>query len=107
MTSLPSIVAFLPFLEGEWPEEAPEGESERDDEANANHVFINMGASGIENVPDSLPEEGEDGDAAAATEEGESEGAAFAARRLSVHNPYDEDWNEVGDADGGGDDDDK
>ena len=27
-------------------------------------------------------------------------GSEFAARRLSVHNPYDEDWNEVGE-DGG------
>ena len=29
--------------------------------------------------------------------------AAFAARRLSVHNPYDEDWNDMGEEDEGGD----
>ena len=34
----------------------------------------------------------EEGDAAADTS---AEGGEFAARRLSVHNPYDEDWNEL------------
>ena len=38
----------------------------------------------------------EEGDAAADTS---AEGGEFAARRLSVHNPYDEDWNELGDGD--------
>ena len=58
-----------------------------------------MGSSGIE-VKDSLPEEDEEGEDGGETKEGED----FAARRLSVHNPYDEDWYDAAeDADGADD----
>lgn len=86
------IVAYFPFLEDSWPEEpVDESETAADDEAtSAGHVFINMGSSGIE-VKDALPEEDEEGEGG-----GENVGEdSFAARRLSVHNPYDEDWNDA------------
>ena len=59
-----------------------------------------MGTSGIEKLHDALPEEDEEGGEQAADED------SFAARRLSVHNPYDEDWNEVDEEDGKGSTDD-
>ena len=76
---------------GRFKEPVDESETAADDEAtSAGHVFINMGSSGIE-VKDALPEEDEEGEGG-----GENVGEdSFAARRLSVHNPYDEDWNDA------------
>jgi len=96
------IVAFLPFLEAGWAdEEANEGAGgAHEDEAEAASVFINMGKEGIVGV------DGEGGSARSdetteeeAAEAGEPVDAEFVARRLSVHNPYDDDWNEPGDGD--------
>jgi len=103
-----AIVAFLPFLEAGWADEeeghepikAEEGETE------AASVFINMGKEGIVGLDDVGGSARSD---ETATEEdegeaGESNTEEFAARRLSVHNPYDDDWN---DKDGDEDDDDE
>ena len=44
-------------------------------------------------------------EAATSGRSGENDDTAqFAARRLSVHNPYDEDWNDIADEDEGDDD---
>jgi protein phosphatase 2C family protein 2/3 len=110
------IVTFLPFLEAGWADEEedePAPGQKDNDEADAGQVFINMGKAGIsygDNVDGSgrtepsqsvdAEEEG-GGDESGMTKE---EAEAFAARRLSVHNPYDEDWNDGGEEDGDDDD---
>jgi len=103
-----AIVAFLPFLEAGWIEEDADGTQNRiegHDDANddSGQVYINMGKQGLSygtNATPSSPgqsdtvegdDEGEDGDEQKTAEEEE-----FAQRRLSVHNPFDEDWNDVG-----------
>ena len=108
-----AIVAFLPFLEAGWADEDT-GDSPvelaaepADDTA---QVYINMGKQGIsygehsENPSSARSEES----ASIEEEEGEERAeidAEFVARRLSVHNPFDEDWNDVSEKNGAGDDD--
>ena len=100
-----AIVAFLPFLE-QWGEEEEEdaAAAEDDDEASTAKVFLNMGGQGLSWKGEAGG--GGDGDAAdtarAAEEAADGGGGEqteeqkeFAARRLSVHNPYDEDWNDL------------
>lgn len=115
-----AIIAFLPFLE-EWEDEEPQRRSraeqsqetaaEREKEAHE-AIYINMGIAGLSTVtvdefaggskkataPKTAAAEGEE------EEEDDDEEPGFVERRLSVHNPYDEDWNDA--EDGGGDDDD-
>lgn len=102
-----AIVAFLPFLEDEWPDEDEDDHVAQGDES-SDHVFVNMGQQGI--TPNAaLDAEDESAralaqiDEAAADDDGEATRAEeFAARRLSVHNPYDEDWNSPEDEEGEG-----
>ena len=123
-----AIVAHLPFLEAWGEEVTEEGEEEEPESTSKVFLNMGSqgerGATkgtavvsrqtrpaqliplpcaacvtGISFKEDELArteEEGaeEEGDAAASDESKE-----FAARRLSVHNPYDEDWNELGDGD--------
>ena len=116
-----AIVALLPFLESGWADEESEdeqpaaagegaGEGAEDEEPiEVSTVFLNMGKKGLSAKSGLVQSVGAatasapaadgaaaDGEAAKAGEEKE-----FAARRLSVHNPFDENWN-----DGAGDDDD-
>ena len=116
-----AIVAFLPFLESGWAEEEDvedEEDEAEDADAEKSRVFLNSGQAGLSykgadggeagaagRRADGQGDEGEEGE----EEEGSgAENSEFAARRLSVHNPYDDDWNEVGEGEGGGggDDDD-
>ena len=105
-----AIVAFLPFLEAGWADEddgteKPQGNREV---ATEDQVYINMGKAGISygaNASDSQnsslrtdPTINED------EEENHEASEEFAARRLSIHNPYDDDWNEVTDDGETGDD---
>jgi protein phosphatase 2C family protein 2/3 len=102
-----AIVAFVPFLEDEWPEE------EEEEEADHERVYLNMGTQGLSWNESARAEQAAGAATSAAddeqqqeAEEGEEEGEEgeakqdFAARRLSVHNPYDEDWNEMGEEGG-------
>ena len=97
-----AIVAFLPFLEA-WgeeeepatPHEAHEAEAEEEEAESTAKVFPNMGGQGL-----SFGELRQGGESAEAAEApGSNEREEFAARRLSVHNPYDEDWNDADDRD--------
>ena len=99
-----AIVAFLPFLEDNWPEEEEEGALD-DEAADSAHVFLNMGKQGISFKNEDADEAAVDSALASIDESASGTGTEdehFAARRLSVHNPYDEDWNDVGEEDGNG-----
>ena len=91
-----AIVAHVPFLEA-WGEdegdESVSGGAEEEEEATSK-VFLNFGGQGLAASSKRDEEDDEGGEGGASTSEREE----FAARRLSVHNPYDEDWNEEGDA---------
>ena len=100
-----AIVAFLPFLE-QWGEDEEEdaAAAEDDDEASTAKVFLNMGGQGLSWKGEAGGGgDGDAADAARAAEEAADGGGGeqteeqkeFAARRLSVHNPYDEDWNDL------------
>ena len=113
-----AIVAFLPFLEAGWADEdaeealaaaassSPAAADEADGGTSTSHVFLNVGKEGLSysdgGVP-SVAEEASEQEGGADEGGGEEAGEEFVARRLSVHNPYDDDWNEVGE---GADDDD-
>jgi hypothetical protein len=56
------------------------------------HVLVNAGKQGL--IEGGTGDEGQEGDPA-----GTPTTADFAARRLSVHNPYDGDWSDKGDGD--------
>jgi len=97
-----AIVAFLPFLEDEWPDEddAEEDQHGHSGDADSSHVFVNMGQQGIsfkvsEESDPSVAALAVIDEAASSSAAQDEEDSAFAARRLSVHNPYDEDWNDV------------
>jgi len=98
-----AIIAYLPFLESGW-EGDEDTELPGDEEATA-AVFLNEGQQGISwsnrmSVAEPTSETDEEAQSSQASTSDE-----FAARRLSVHNPYDEDWNEVsadGEEDAGG-----
>ena len=64
------------------------------------HVLVNAGKQGlIEGGPGDEGQEGDPGDLRRSQEGGTPTTADFAARRLSVHNPYDGDWSDKGDGD--------
>jgi len=101
----------LPFLESGWVEEDPAGEVE-DEEADNHNVYLNMGQEGItykgtgvdvSESSEGTSERRQGDDADGVPSAGDSD-ENFAARRLSVHNPFDEDWNEVGEDEAGDDD---
>ena len=56
------------------------------------HVLVNAGKQGL--IEGGTGDEGQEGDPG-----GTPTTADFAARRLSVHNPYDGDWSDKGDGD--------
>jgi len=101
-----AIVAHVPFLEN-WGEDeqdaaAQHEEEEDEEEETTSKVYLNMGTQGIsfKGVDD---ERGSGGSSEERTTDDDDDSAPeakqkakeFAARRLSVHNPYDEDWNEA------------
>jgi len=100
-------VAFLPFLEAGWVDEDEQGTQPRvagqDDQDDGTQVYINMGKQGLSYSDGALPtspdrsdsydDDDDDDDEAKAKKAEEDE---FAQRRLSVHNPFDEDWNDAG-----------
>jgi len=111
-----AIVVFLPFLEEAWDDEEDYEPSERTTEVPVDEqaIYLNMGLQGLtkqsrhkDSAADSLLKKGATAsDDAAASKSGRtnsSEEEDFAARRLSVHNPFDEDWNEDEDEEPEGD----
>ena len=89
-----------------WGEDVVEdaAAAEDDDEASTAKVFLNMGGQGLSWKGEAGGGgDGDAADAARAAEEAADGGGGeqteeqkeFAARRLSVHNPYDEDWNDL------------
>ena len=74
------------------------------------HTYVHKGAVGLSRMDDielSPPTERAKGQTAVAEAEGEGGaeyGNDFVSRRLSVHAVFDDDWNEVGGADGWGTD---
>ena len=99
-----SATRSLPFLEAYGEDDeggaagaavatAAEEEGEEEEGETTAKVFLNMGHEGIS----FKDEEG----APASDDAGKrQEAEEFAARRLSVHNPYDEDWNDLQDEEG-------
>ena len=97
----------MPFLEpGVAEDDEPETAAETEEgDAEAAHVLVNVGSSMagssahvLVNVGKQGLIEGVTGDEAQETDpSGTPTTADFAARRLSVHNPYDGDWNDKGD----------
>jgi len=103
-----AIIAFLPFLEDDWehqeserseeeaapPAGAPAAEKEEDE----SHVYVNQGAAGISRLSDGelSPELRAKKPSAEPIGEKDAEGNDFTARRLSVHQVFDDDWNEDG-----------
>lgn len=115
-----AIITFLPFLEQGLTEDdepiEPEKTAETEEgDAQSTHVLVNAGSSmaGSSMVGSSmagssahvLVNAGKQGLIEGGTgDEGQEGGgtptiADFAARRLSVHNPYDGDWSDKGDGD--------
>ena len=70
------------------------------------HTYVNKGAVGLSRLDDielSPPKERVDGEKAMAEgEAGTDDGNDFVQRRLSVHDVFDDGWNEVGGVDGWG-----
>jgi len=91
-----AVITFLPFLEDWGGDYSPDGEEEHE-------IYINKGTPGLARIKGSGSSEAvatpakDTADASASASEGNDE--AFAARRLSVHNPFgddDDDWEKLG-----------
>jgi len=110
-----AIVAYLPFLEAGWVDEEEETQTRiagHEDHDETAQVYINMGKQGLSWGGEGGPAGASEGSGRyesgrADDDEGEEKiDDEFVARRLSVHNPFDEDWNEGASADDDDDDDD-
>jgi len=112
-----AIVAYLPFLEAGWIDEEEETQTRiagHEDHDETAQVYINMGKQGLSWGGEGGLAGGSEGSSryeSSRTDDDEGEGEEknndeFVARRLSVHNPFDEDWNEGASADDDDDDDD-
>jgi len=101
-----AIVVYFPFLEDDYPSEVAE-EASKETQQDEQAIFLNMGMpglskQGIRSKPsaETLLKKGTTQsdealvDEAKDAEPADSEEDDFAARRLSVHNPFDEDWND-------------
>ena len=93
-----AIITFLPFLE-DWGD----AESETAPEDEAHEVFVGRGTKGLSKMKSgeaSQPSAPKKDPSAAAVDDGDGE-ETFAARRLSVANPLedDDDWEKLGDED--------
>uniref|UniRef100_A0A7S3BCV2 PPM-type phosphatase domain-containing protein n=1 Tax=Haptolina ericina TaxID=156174 RepID=A0A7S3BCV2_9EUKA len=113
-----AIVVYLPFLEAEWPDEdALESTRESETHADEGNIYINMGMAGLSKQSvsgndlaaplikkGSMPSD-TTGSPEAKSRTPSDDTEDFAARRLSVHNPFDEDWNDdEGEEEEGGED---
>ena len=82
------IVAHLPFLRADRSEEQTTGQH-TDSAVDEESMYVSVPVVARNDLPDE--------DVSAPAENG---GQDFASRRLSVHNPYDDDWNSGDDSDG-------
>jgi len=104
-----AIITFLPFLE-DWGTSEGQAAGDEDD---THEVFIGRGTKGISKLKASdtsplQPRKGNSKPAASDEPQAEDEEEDFAARRLSVTNPYadgdDDEWEKLGDGDDDDDD---